>query len=86
MIRKPLNVKVGDKITSKKLKEHGLGDFSEHKTWKVVEVEPGVAIVTPKRLQRLKGLLGQPIKKRTTIVIEAGRGKKKSTKRTFWIH
>ena len=88
MNRKPLDVKVGDKVTSKQLKDNGLVSndsvlMKSHKTWKVIEMDESpitIAVHSSKRRKK------QPQTKiRTRIVLEGGRGENKKTYRTFWL-
>jgi hypothetical protein len=88
MERKPLDVNVGDKVTSKQLKDNGLVNknselMKSHKTWKVIEMDVSQITIAGHNSKRRKK---QPQTKiRTRIVLEGGRGENKKTFRTFWL-
>lgn len=86
--RKPLDVKVGDKVTSKQLRDHKLitGNSELHKgrrTWTVTEVNVGETTVN----SALKGKKRTPKKVGITrLVLQAKVDGKMKTTRTFWFH
>lgn len=85
--RKPLNVKVGDKVTSKTLREHGLvRETPLHKgkrSWTVAELNIGqtTQMRTGKKRSKVPKIIGI-----TRIVLEAKIDGKIVRTRTFWYH
>tara|TARA_B100000287_G_scaffold41080_1_gene37266 strand:+ start:1104 stop:1358 length:255 start_codon:yes stop_codon:yes gene_type:complete len=82
MSRIPLDVKVGDRVTSTQLKKHGLvRDTPLHKgskTWTVVEINEGTTTMSGFSGKKKKAPREMKI---TRIVLQARNGVKT---RTFW--
>ena len=86
MKRKPMNLKIGDKVTNTQLKKNGLvGDkplYKGNRTWTVVDVQKSTTTIS--------GINGRGKQKKPTtrkitrIILESGRGDKKVKTRTFW--
>lgn len=87
MKRKPLDVKVGDKVTSKQLRDNGLVSNAKSvlhagkRKWTVTEVNVGETTINSaakgkKRISKTIGI--------TRIVLQAKVDGKLKTTRTFW--
>ena len=81
--RKPIKgLKVGDKVSSKKLKDHNLSRDSpmlkQVKTWTVESL-------TVSKISLMKGKK-RITEEKTVLVLVNGKGDKQKRKRTFWIN
>tara|TARA_Y100001963_G_scaffold157838_1_gene255297 strand:+ start:2092 stop:2355 length:264 start_codon:yes stop_codon:yes gene_type:complete len=84
-MRKPMKVEVGDSVTSTQLKKHGLARdspmFKGNRKWKIVEMKTTPVTISGHSGKRKR----KPHQRKITrLVLEAGRGKKVQTFRTFW--
>ena len=84
--RKPMDVEIGDTVTSTQLKKNNLANsksplFKGNRKWIVAEMTTSKVTLTGQTGKRKRKPQQRKI---TRLVLESGRGKKKTKYRTFW--